>query len=59
MVTAASCQYHLSVKILFLNHSGLNLSILVRLLGQLATEEKLPSCSVQYIVVDFGDTPDS
>ena len=33
----------------FLNHSGLNLSILVRLLGQLATEEKLPSCSVQYM----------
>ena len=48
MVTAGPCQYHLSVKILFLNHRGLNLSILVWLLGHLLTEKKLASCRVQY-----------
>ena len=48
MVTAGPCQYHLSFKILFLNHSELNLSILVGLLEQLATEEKPASCRVQY-----------
>ena len=37
------------LRYLVLNHRGLNLSILVRLLGHLATEEKLASCSVQYM----------